>query len=617
MVKYTVKNPDGTTLGETEIGGTVENITMRNVNQTATLHIEPDNGYNWQGDFEVTGADASASPLEGVLYLSNPVSDITVNIIYKKNVYTITSTGNHCTISGDTIIEFEGTANLRIAVDTGYQLPNNVTVTGASSTYSKSTGIIVLYNPTGNVTVTVNATPVSYAIINKLTHCTSRSGNPTTIKRDSSATLNYDLSAGYVFPNVINVVNASYTWDNNGGLVLSNPTGIVTVTIVCPAQDYTINYSTVNCDWDGAQNISVEAAAVATLTPHEGYQLPDNITVTNCTYTYDKSTGIVQMVNPTGNVTVTCAAVKITYSITTNVTYGTYTGSTTIEYGGLASVTITANSGYKLPDTITVTGATYTFSNGVVYLSSPTRNVTITCVCVEDTPTTVTLEAGTYQFISQPNVAVSATIGVDIAGKMNTLTADNTYGGKTDFNYISVSYNQVSIGTDENTITCDDHAEWLYNEFTATDTSKLRIITIETDQQVSQEFYDWAITQGNLVKQTSTGETWVLNDNVTITGTNYYNNIEMVYSGMKRAYPIKSLKMYEYSDGPAGNAYAISGDENEEYSEYDATYSLYTTGGGLTGWEEDSSGTKYNIWTFETAPTGDLLTWLQANGTKQ
>lgn len=477
MAKYTVKNPDGTILGETEIGGTVENITMRNVNQTATLHIEPDNGYNWQGDFEVTGADASASPLEGVLYLSNPVSDISVNIIYKKNVYTITSTGNHCTVSGDTTIEFEGTANLRITADTGYRLPNNVTVSGANSNYDKSTGIIVLYNPTGNVTVTVTATPISYAIINKLTNCTSRSGNPTTIKRDSSATLNYDLSAGYVFPNVINVVNASYTWDNNGGLALSNPTGIVTVTIVCPAQDYTINYNTVNCDWDGAQNISVEAAAVATLTPHEGYKLPDSITVTNCTYTYDKSTGVVQMANPIGNVTVICTAVKITYSITTNVTYGTYTGDTTIEYGGLANVTITANNGYKLPGTITVTGATYTFSNGVVYLSSPTNNVTITCVCVEDTP--------------------------------------------------------------------------------------------------------------------STGETWVLNETIinalAQTNVNFKaKNSTTNYTGIRFAEAFDSYNGYYYYVGGYWLAYE-------------------------TSWHNQNDRTI----TFETAPTGDLLTWLQANGTKQ
>lgn len=389
MSKYSVIKSDGTILGETEIDGTVKSIEMRNVNSTATIHIEPSTGYNWQGDFVVTGADASASPLEGVLYLSNPVGNVSVEIIYKKNVYSITTNATHCTVTGSASIEFEGSVSLRVLPDTGYVFPDTVSVTGASFTYDKYTGFIVINNPTDNVTITATAKPISYSIINNLTNCISRSGNPDTINRDSSVTMNYDLSAGYVFPNSISVENASYTWDSNGGLVLSNPTDNVSVTIVCPAMNYTINYSTVNCDWDGAQNISVEAVAVATLTPHVGYKLPDSITVTNCTYTYDKSNGTVQMSNPTGNVTISCTAVKITYSITTNVTYGSYTGATTIEYGGVASVTITADSGYVLPDSITVTGATETWNKdtGTIYLSSPTKNVVITCVCVEEQST--------------------------------------------------------------------------------------------------------------------------------------------------------------------------------------------------------------------------------------
>ena len=114
----------------------------------------------------------------------------------------------------------------------------------------------------------------------------------------------------------------------------------------------------------------------------------------------------------------------------------------------------------------------------------------------------------------------------------------------------------------------------------------------------------------------SSGETWVLNETVNISGTNYYNNIEMTYSGQTRAYPIRSLKMYEYSDGPE-TGYDIYGEEESEYKEGNSKYGLYSTGGGATGWQLSQSGTAFNVWTFATAPTGDLLTWLQANGTKQ
>ena len=114
----------------------------------------------------------------------------------------------------------------------------------------------------------------------------------------------------------------------------------------------------------------------------------------------------------------------------------------------------------------------------------------------------------------------------------------------------------------------------------------------------------------------STAETWVLNETLNISGTTYFNNIEMRYSGQTRIPSIKSLKVYEYSDGPI-TAYEVVGEEQEEYAEGSSKYYLYQTGGGADGWQANSSGTKYNIWTFATAPTGDLFTWLQANGVKQ
>lgn len=71
----------------------------------------------------------------------------------------------------------------------------------------------------------------------------------------------------------------------------------------------------------------------------------------------------------------------VTYNITTTVTNGTYSGDTTIT--DTATVTITANSGYTLPDTVTVTGATQTWNKetGTLTLSNPTGNVTVEAVC--------------------------------------------------------------------------------------------------------------------------------------------------------------------------------------------------------------------------------------------
>lgn len=71
------------------------------------------------------------------------------------------------------------------------------------------------------------------------------------------------------------------------------------------------------------------------------------------------------------------------YSITNSITNGTATGSTAISSVGTATVTVSANSGYTLPSSITVSGASYTYDSttGVIALSNATGNVSITVVC--------------------------------------------------------------------------------------------------------------------------------------------------------------------------------------------------------------------------------------------
>ncbi len=117
----------------------------------------------------------------------------------------------------------------------------------------------------------------------------------------------------------------------------------------------------------------------------------------------------------------------------------------------------------------------------------------------------VTLEAGTYQFIESPTFPANE-IDVYFDGLMWTLTSTNTYGTQINFSEILIDPSNVIqiYATDESKagITYGE-SEWSYGStpFFTTDTAKLRTITLEADQQVSPEFYKWAITDGNLVKQ--------------------------------------------------------------------------------------------------------------------
>ena len=76
------------------------------------------------------------------------------------------------------------------------------------------------------------------------------------------------------------------------------------------------------------------------------------------------------------------------YDITKSLTNCTASGTSTIVEDGTAAVTITANSGYELPDAIAVSGASYTWdkSTGTVVLSNPTSDVMVAVVAVAATP---------------------------------------------------------------------------------------------------------------------------------------------------------------------------------------------------------------------------------------
>lgn len=72
-------------------------------------------------------------------------------------VYNITNSLTNCTASGASTIVEDGTAAVTIVAKSGYELPDAITVSGASYTWNKSTGTVVLSNPTSDVIITVVA----------------------------------------------------------------------------------------------------------------------------------------------------------------------------------------------------------------------------------------------------------------------------------------------------------------------------------------------------------------------------------------------------------------------------------------------------------------------------
>lgn len=146
-----------------------------------------------------------------------------------------------------------------------------------------------------------------------------------------------------------------------------------------------------------------------------------------------------------------------------------------------------------------------------------------------------------------------------------------------------------------------ENPSWYTNDFTATDTTRLKILIVEQNIEVSPEFYKWAITDGNLVKQA--GETWLLNETLTESNQDFAS---LNFTSNSQSF-VRIVRQYDNRPTPPANSLL--------YYKSDGTYdtAVYTNVDGIAIWNNQA----YRTITFSTAPTGDLLTWLQANGTKQ
>ena len=139
------------------------------------------------------------------------------------------------------------------------------------------------------------------------------------------------------------------------------------------------------------------------------------------------------------------------YSITDSITNGTASGDSTIVENGTASVTIIPSSGYDLPSSVNVSGASYTYdsSTGVVSLSNPSGNVTISGECQQTTSGySVTFSAPSYGGVTTTLTdlngnALPSTIG---AGETINIKAIWDYTNKETSNIMEYSY--VSPDTD-------------------------------------------------------------------------------------------------------------------------------------------------------------------------
>lgn len=451
--------------------------------------------------------------------------------------YNISVTATHCTYTGASTIGVNGTAAITFTVDSKYTLTaDDITVTNAKKSYDASTKVLTLSEPSGDVTVNATATVILYTITESLSGVTATGSHPTTVPATSSTLLlTYTAQTGYNLPSSVVVSGAVSTWNKDTGkLTLYNIDGDISITITGERITYPITENLTNVTKVGTHPTFIAYGATIALqyATASGYEFPTSVTITGADSDWKPVTGILTITNPTGPVTITIAGVISTATVTYNLTHCTAasTNPATVNIGGSADLKFVADTGYELSATPTVTGATlaswdYPVADDkttmIAGIENVTGNVTITVVGSLpklDAPTNLAVSGNTLTFDSVENAeqyevfAGNTSLGTYEpvytleAGTYNWIDNPNfnysVYSliQNIDFNSNGTDYSSINVSLFNHIIDYKLPRTRVFNAGSWVD-SAFRTITLSAPQTVSFDFYNWAITDGNLVKQ--------------------------------------------------------------------------------------------------------------------
>lgn len=263
------------------------------------------------------------------------VADILYNF---SRVVSITSSGNNATVYVDI-------ANLK-------------TVTPSGQTAKKWFGVLVTTNYDSIVGATLNGV--------KLT------------QTDADAAIAAGGLAGSILIWVDGTQAKTFTY--TVGFPDSATTETISISVVNkPYYSITTNLNHVVANANNAVEMLEEDTKTLLFTAAEGYwALPDTITVVGATGLWNKSEGSLRLSNVTGNITITITAVDVTpvYSIQTTLdnVIANQNNPTTIKAGETKELLFEAESGYDLPNTVAVEGASHSWESltGMLTISNPT-----------------------------------------------------------------------------------------------------------------------------------------------------------------------------------------------------------------------------------------------------
>lgn len=309
----------------------------------------------------------------------------------------------------------------------GYKLPKTIEVILATYYWDYKTGELVLKHDGGEyffVGVTIAAVPATeYIITTHLTNIT-QSIDPLVVQKigeDETKELTFTANTNYTLPNTIIVTNVEYyDWDKTTGkLTISNAFDDVDIYITAKeagSTAYSIGYALKNVTGTNLPS-SISSSEILTITftasPASKYSLPAQIDVTGADYLWNNVSGELKLFNAKSDVSIYIVGklledtYQITYKYLENIT-----AQPTPQYiskNQTIDLVLTANTGSKLPTSVTVLNASHTwdYETGALTIFNATGNVAIIATAISLTAYNVVYNISGASFRQVPKTSIT------------------------------------------------------------------------------------------------------------------------------------------------------------------------------------------------------------------
>lgn len=388
-------------------------------NSKVELILKVQTGYTLPETIEVTmggkalvaGTDYTYDATTGKFTLNSITGELRINVVPVKIQYDVTATLTHLTATIAEKVAYNDPLSFTLVPGQGYKLPAAITVemgtsalqVGVDYTYNTTTGEVKINAVTDAVKITASGVELSkYTITMALTNLKSDKEEQT-VYEGESFTFKLIPDAGYRLPETITVTgtNGAITGvvynATSGEVEIPNVKEDLTVTAVAekiPTYAVEFQLTDVTTDWKEDAVVQEGGTLSCTLKANTGFLLPTSITVTMGgvayqDYTYDASTGNVEVRNVKGKVVIVAVGRddsmrKVALSLSH---VSSKPSPTEVPVNSQLELVFTANNGYKLPATIKVSmgnktltaGSDYTYnqSTGKFILAKVTGNVEI------------------------------------------------------------------------------------------------------------------------------------------------------------------------------------------------------------------------------------------------